>query len=276
MANTIVIPGADFSAHKIETVVFGVIPCTGITLDQQTKALTSLIPFTIIATPAPSNTTDNVVWSSSDNTIATVVNGVVTPLKLGAVTITATCGLQSATCSVTINNVVPDYVAICGYEPYRRSSSENSYAATTDKKTGSTETNGSFIIALNDPAESYPIETKDVDTSPYRFVPIRIPSGANYVKVSCDISTFYTRVLWFDADNKETQYNIGAKCISGKTASGFDQDSSVAGPVIIEIPETAGINSVALAVALGGGNKRTKWQDYSENIVIAFMYDNLT
>lgn len=274
MANTIVIPGADFSAHKIETVVFGTVPCTGISLDQQTKSLIELTPFTLTATPVPANTTDSVVWTSSDDTVATVSDGVVTPLKLGTVTITATCGTQSASCAVTIDNVVPDYVAICGYNPYKRSANASAYAATTDKSTTSSETAGGFIVAADQATGSYPIETKDVDTSPYRFVPIKIPAGATQVKVSCDIGNFYTRVLWFNSEAKETTYNIGAKCLGGKS-SGWDQNSSTAGPVIYDIPtDLTGLDSVALCVALGGGVSRTKWVDYSDNIVISFTYND--
>lgn len=40
-------------------------------------------------TATKSNTTSEVVWSSSDDTVATVANGVVTPVKMGTVTITA-------------------------------------------------------------------------------------------------------------------------------------------------------------------------------------------
>ncbi len=43
-----------------------------------------------------------VVWSSSDNATATVENGVVTPLKEGTVTITATVGDYNASCVVVI------------------------------------------------------------------------------------------------------------------------------------------------------------------------------
>ena len=272
MANTIVIPGANFSTHKIETVVFGTIPCTGITLDKQTKSLTSLLPFTLIATPVPANTTDSVVWSTSDDTVATVDDGVVTPLKLGTVTITATCGTQSASCAVTIDNVVPDYVAICGYDPVRRSSTGP--AAKTGKSTTSSENSGAFIIATDQATGSNPIESNaDVNTSPFRFVPIQIPAGATQVIISCDISNFYTRILWFNSEEKESLYNIGAKCVGGKS-SGYDQNSSVAGPVIYDIPtDITGLDSLAVAIGLGGNNSRTKWEDYSDNIVISFTYD---
>lgn len=43
----------------------------------------------VTLTATTTNTTSEVVWSSNDNAVATVVNGVVTPVKMGTVTITA-------------------------------------------------------------------------------------------------------------------------------------------------------------------------------------------
>ncbi|MDE5840807.1 MAG: Ig-like domain-containing protein, partial [Muribaculaceae bacterium] len=57
--------------------------------------------YQLTATVAPENATDNkVVWESSDTKIATVVNGKVTAVGVGKVTITAKAGGQSATCVV--------------------------------------------------------------------------------------------------------------------------------------------------------------------------------
>lgn len=81
------------------------VPCTGITLSESAITFSSGSPVTITATATPENTTDDVVWTCSDDTVCTVDNGVVTPLKNGTATITATCGSQSATCSVTVSGL---------------------------------------------------------------------------------------------------------------------------------------------------------------------------
>ena len=81
------------------------VPCTGITLSESSVSFLNSTPVTITATVTPENTTDDVVWTCSDSTVCTVSNGIVTPLKNGTATITATCGSQTATCSVTVSGL---------------------------------------------------------------------------------------------------------------------------------------------------------------------------
>ena len=80
-----------------------VIAVTGITLDKTTAELTEGETITLVATVAPDNATDKtVIWTTSDETIATVANGVVTSVKAGTATITAKAGDKSATCTITV------------------------------------------------------------------------------------------------------------------------------------------------------------------------------
>lgn len=77
-------------------------PCTGITLDKGTLTIARGETATLTATTLPADTTDKVVWSSADKTIATVENGVVTAVGLGETTVTAACGDKTASCKVTV------------------------------------------------------------------------------------------------------------------------------------------------------------------------------
>ena len=58
----------------------------------------------LTATLAPSGSTSEVTWKSSDTNIVDVVGGLVTAKKFGIVTITATAGGVSTTCKVTVPN----------------------------------------------------------------------------------------------------------------------------------------------------------------------------
>lgn len=86
------------------TVETAVIPVTSVTLNKSTLELTAGgDTATLTATVLPADATDNTVTRSSDALgVATVVNGVVTPVAAGTATITATAGGKSATCAVTV------------------------------------------------------------------------------------------------------------------------------------------------------------------------------
>ena len=78
------------------------VECTGISLNNSTLTFATGSTQTLSATVTPSNCTQPVTWSSNAQGVATVSNGVVTPVGNGTATITATCGSHSATCTVTV------------------------------------------------------------------------------------------------------------------------------------------------------------------------------
>jgi len=79
---------------------------TGVTLDQANLALTlGGVNGTLTATVAPATATDKtLIWTSSNEDVATVEDGVVTPLTAGTTTITVTTvdGGFTDTCTVTV------------------------------------------------------------------------------------------------------------------------------------------------------------------------------
>ena len=104
-----------------------VIPTTGITLDQTSGTLTEGDTVTLTATVSPDNATyKTVTWETSNSTVATVADGVVTALRAGAATITAkTADGFSATYTLTVEvaqvnytNLVPTAQAINSTDPY--------------------------------------------------------------------------------------------------------------------------------------------------------------
>ena len=80
-----------------------VVPVQNVALSKSTLTLTEGDSETLTATVSPSNATDKtVIWTVSPSGYATVSGGVVTALKEGSCTITATAGGKSATCAVTV------------------------------------------------------------------------------------------------------------------------------------------------------------------------------
>lgn len=87
--------------------VYAPVTVTGVSVDNTTLSLTEGgEPSTLVATVAPSTATNkNVVWSSSDTSVATINGGIVTPVAAGTATISVTTedGSKTATCVVTVN-----------------------------------------------------------------------------------------------------------------------------------------------------------------------------
>jgi len=82
---------------------------TGVTLSQSEAVLTVGGTQTLTATVAPANATNkSVTWTTSNPSVATVANGVVTAVGVGSATITATTtnGAKTASCAVTVANPI--------------------------------------------------------------------------------------------------------------------------------------------------------------------------
>ena len=81
------------------------VPATSVTLDKTEATLHIKTDETVTLTPtmAPENTTDSITWSSSNEAVATVTDGVVTAVAAGTATITAKANDEAvATCTITV------------------------------------------------------------------------------------------------------------------------------------------------------------------------------
>lgn len=183
MSRALIIKNADFSVNKLGTITIEEeVPCTGITLDKSTLALTSIgSTGALVATSTPSGTTDTVVWSTSDTDVITVAGGTVTAVGCGTATITATCGAYSASCAVTVT-----HIAEYGYDlnkyytyddlPYLRGGNLNKYATIYS-------TSGTLKAAYQ-----YRAEDK---------YPIMIPNGATKMIIACP--NYKSKVFWLNS-----------------------------------------------------------------------------
>ena len=81
----------------------GEITVTGIELDVDSAEIVEGSTLQITATVSPAEAAGKTVtWTSSDSSVATVRNGLVTALKPGSVVITASCEGKQATCRLTV------------------------------------------------------------------------------------------------------------------------------------------------------------------------------
>ena len=117
---------ASGSYYTEVTAVFEeIIPVSSISLDQSAVSLSVGETQTLTPTISPENAIDKTVtWTTSDASVATVADGVVTAVAAGTATITATATNgtddtsddETATCVVTVNAAAPSVVNVTGVE----------------------------------------------------------------------------------------------------------------------------------------------------------------
>lgn len=91
------------TAYTTYTVNSSAVEVTGVSIDKSTLSLPVGATGTLVVTVTPSNATDKTVtWETSDGSVATVSQGVVTANGVGTAVLTATAGGKSATCTVTV------------------------------------------------------------------------------------------------------------------------------------------------------------------------------
>ena len=109
-------PGAVAHYADASTVTLNVLPieATAVTLSKTEMELLIGAKEQLTATVSPDNATNKtVVWTSSDNNIATVdENGNVTAVAIGSATITASCGNVKAECKVTVLPIEVEAVSL--------------------------------------------------------------------------------------------------------------------------------------------------------------------
>ncbi len=101
--------GTFSSSAQMEVVSF--VPVESVELDRTSASMNVGDVLTLKATVTPADATENeVTWSTSDPSVATVDGGKVTAVSKGTATITASCGGFTAECTVTVKeaqHIVP-------------------------------------------------------------------------------------------------------------------------------------------------------------------------
>ena len=103
---TVTVTSGEKSAEVAVTVKAKTVAVTSVALDKETAEVKEGETVTLTATVKPTDATDKTVtWTSSDEKVATVKDGVVTAVAAGEATITAKAGDKTAACTVTVKAV---------------------------------------------------------------------------------------------------------------------------------------------------------------------------
>lgn len=247
MSKVMVIKGANFQTNALGRVEFiDSIPCTGVTLSANTLTTQYLLtPQTLTATITPLNTTDELFWASSDETIATVIGGVIMPLKPGNVRITARCGIQSATCNVTVQGYIDTKLRYMWY--YNRRDSAGKYLP--DIKGGDNTT--SYGGTYNDTGSG--LHAMDYDkrlpTGTYLY-PIMIPEGAVKLKLTLPNQSIKSSFTWCNTSDEAVWSGVGGY-IATSSWEGTPWNG-VAGTRTVTIPTGTPVDCFFLSLYLSG------------------------
>ena len=215
MSKTLILPGTNFSANKIEKITFtDGIPCTALSLSSESATISTTL--TLTATPTPENTTDNIVWSTSDSNVAVVNDGIVTAIANGTATITATCGEQAAMCLITVS--IPMYVTKQGLlrvNAGQTKPKEPAAATVGDRYITIGMTNGTYhALGINGTGRDELLEV----------YPYKIPSGATKINVACS-DVLAPIIVFYDSETKASglvDFDC-AKVLDGQTPTSGSQ-----------------------------------------------------
>lgn len=207
MAKTLVIKGANFSTNKVATVVFADVPCTSISLDSDSYTVSSLGTLSATYTVTPSDTTDDVTWTSSNTSVVDIVDGTPVVVGIGSCTITVTCGTHSDSASVTVTlSYTPNWkfgmvtISSTNYMGHSDSSTRICASGTGDQATVYKMIGAGFIESA-----------------------VKIPSGVGRIKISVTNSTFFyngndAKLIWGkDESAGNATFPDAIKAISGES-----------------------------------------------------------
>lgn len=231
MAKTLIVKGADFEANALEQVVIEVIECTGISLDKDTLSIvTTGNTGTLVATKTPADTTQPVVWSTSNSDVVTVSNGVVTAVGVGSATVTVTCGNYSDTCNVTVTEFMDkaSLMKMLGaYISDNNSLSAGQSGLTVIYTTSAYANRGTLAASIG---------TKYVnDFNGEHFYPYKMPKNTKRIKITDTGSSGIKKqsVFWYNTETSATTTGYENYCgvLGGTGVSPFNEN-----PYIVDVP----------------------------------------
>lgn len=189
-----------------------VYPVTGVALSQTSATLTEGDELTLAATISPDNATNkNLTWSSSNSSVASVVNGKVKALKAGytIVSVKTEDGNKTANCDITVveppkatslslsENSINGYIYRDHSKLYRVSVSPYPSNAVTNYEWSSSDTRVAKVAGSGNSAEIY--------TEDYGESTITVTDKRTGLSASMTIHTLVEDFAWNESTS-ETMY----------------------------------------------------------------------
>lgn len=260
MGKALIIPNTDFSANSVAQIVIDTnpIPCEGIDINKSALSLQNVgTSETLTVTVTPSDTTDRVIWSSSDETVAMVNNGNVTVVGVGTTTITATCGSFSATCVVTTRCfMIPNLATVNGVYlgGVGFADGGNGLPSFQPSSSRGTWLGASGVYSL-------------YGTTASDYFPYVLPKNAEKIRITCDKTSYQIyKIALMNANTATTPYGT-ASLIRNLGSSGVTTETD-GYSLIIPTIEGYSIDSVGISMRNMSGD----WIDSDcENVVIEFL-----
>lgn len=185
MSYALKIQNVDFSSVYLDKVTYiEPIPCTGLSLSPSSLSFTTAEESKqLTVTKTPLDTTDTLLWSSSNENVATVVNGLVTIHGIGTTTITATCGNQTASVTITQSSIKAEYdlQIVAGKYPAKSNVDDGTYLKLSS---------GANESALGQTYHAGNTHLKIGGGSTNNIECVKVPYGATkvYMKTSDDVA----------------------------------------------------------------------------------------
>ncbi|MBO5215668.1 MAG: Ig domain-containing protein [Clostridia bacterium] len=227
----------------------------GVTLDRTSASVDIYETLTLTATKE--NLTGEIVWTSSDESKATVSGGVVTPVSEGKTTVTASVGGKSASCVVTVINSgqVPTLSLETGDETVRKGD-EIVIGATFNYKGVPVNATFDYIVEKDDVVSVENGKIKAIGTGKSKVTVSATYKGFTAYKV---INVTVTANVVFYLN--ETSVDLGLSALAGMvtnktvTANVQKDNEKITSPVIAWATDNANIanveNGVITAVGVG-------------------------
>ena len=232
------------------------IPCTGIVLSTDTLVFNGIGTQTLVASVEPTNTTDKLVWSIDNTSIATVNSGAVTAIANGSANVTVTCGDFSATCAIVVSGVeipeepgVPEEPEIPGdilYQLTEPVTFNGTNYIDTDVAPLATDTPFTVFIDW-------------IDTNESAFV------GSKHVVMHCmhENAPYPGLILQYNNNGLVSEYRQGSNTISHNSTGALIENADLERAKIVYRKDTTGKVTVARCYNDNGQiHKNEKTMDY--------------